>query len=201
MSNPLADSTAKTRPAAAVKTTTRPPPHRRAGGKAASAQAGERAASEQWEAELLELGRAFRRVLGNVRRMRGRDTHLLADEVSHAQMELLVELSEHGPMSAGELAQAAQLTPATVTQMLDHLAASGHVQRTRSDSDRRVVVSRLTPQGERRVAAKRRLWQQRWQGTLADVGVEELRVATRVLDRLSAVFEDAPEGGGCGAGK
>jgi DNA-binding MarR family transcriptional regulator len=185
-----ADSTARDRSAPAVKTPTRP--RRRSAGKAAH---------EQWEAELLELGRAFRRVFRSVRRMRGRDTHLLADEVSHAQMELLVELSEHGSMSAGELAHAAQLTPATVTQMLDHLAASGHVQRTRSNSDRRVVVSRLTPQGERKVVAKRELWQQRWQTALADVEVEELRVATRVLERLSAVFEDFPDGGGCAAEK
>lgn len=178
-----ADSTAKSRlGTAAVKTATKPS-RRRAAAKVPR---------EQWEAELLELGRAFRRVFRSVRRMRGRDTHLLANEVSHAQMELLIELSEHGPLSAGELAQAAQLTPATVTQMLDHLAACGHVQRTRSDSDRRVVVSRLTPQGERKVQAKRDLWQQRWQTILADVDVKELRVTTRVLDRLSAVFEDAP---------
>lgn len=175
-----ADSTAKDRPATAVKTATRS--RRRAAGK------------EQWEAELRELGRAFRRVFRGVRRMRGRDTHLLADEVSHAQMELLIELSEHGAMSAGELAQAAQLTPATVTQMLDHLATSGHVRRTRSERDRRVVVSRLTPQGEGKVAAKRELWQRRWQAALADIDAEELRVTTRVLDRLSAVFEDSADG-------
>lgn len=184
-----ADSTAKERPAAAVRTATKP--RRRTAAKASR---------EQWEAELLELGRAFRRVFRGLRRMRGRDTHLLADEVSHAQMELLIELSEHGPMSAGELAQAAQLTPATVTQMLDHLAACGHVRRARSDSDRRVVVSRLTPQGERRVAAKRELWQRRWQTILADVDAEELRVTTRVLDRLSAVFEDPPPEHGRAAG-
>lgn len=158
---------------------------------------GSKASREQWEAELLELGRAFRRVFRGVRRMRGRDTHLIGGEVSHAQMELLIELSERGPLSAGELAQAAQLTPATVTQMLDHLADCGHVKRTRSDSDRRVVVTQLTAQGEEKVAAKRALWQARWQTILADVDAEELRVTTRVLDRLSAVFEDASEDGRC----
>lgn len=165
-----------------VKTTTKP-----------GSRAGSPVSREHWEAELLELGRAFRRVFRAVRRMRGRDTHLVGSEVSHAQMELLIELGERGPLSAGELAQAAGLTPATVTQMLDHLAASGHVQRTRSQSDRRVVVSQLTRQGERKVAAKRALWQQRWQTILADVGAEDLRVTTRVLDRLSAVFEDEPQ--------
>jgi DNA-binding MarR family transcriptional regulator len=149
------------------------------------------APTEQWEAELLDLGKAFRCVFRSLRRLRGRDTHLLGSEVSHAQMELLIELSEQGPLSAGELASAAQLTPATVTQMLDHLAACGHVQRTRSDADRRVVVSRLTAQGERKVAAKRALWQQRWEAVLSDVSAKDLRVTTRVLERLNAVFEDA----------
>jgi DNA-binding MarR family transcriptional regulator len=152
---------------------------------------------EAWESELLQLGKAFRRVFRSLRRLRGRDTHLIGSEVSHAQMELLIELSEQGPLSAGELASAAQLTPATVTQMLDHLAACGHVERTRSDADRRVVVTCLTVQGEDKVQAKRALWQARWESILADVDAEDLRVTTRVLERLNAVFEDVPETAGC----
>jgi MarR family transcriptional regulator, organic hydroperoxide resistance regulator len=155
--------------------------------------------SEEWHAELLDLGKAFRRVFRSLRRLRGRDTHLLGSEVSHAQMELLIELSEQGPLSAGELALAAQLTPATVTQMLEHLAVSGHVERTRSEVDRRVVVTRLTPQGELKVQAKRALWQARWEGILADVDARDLRTTTRVLERLNAVFADAPDEFDCKA--
>jgi DNA-binding MarR family transcriptional regulator len=142
------------------------------------------------EAELVELGKAFRCVFRALGRLRGRDTHLIGSEVSHAQMELLIELSERGPLSARDLAAAAQLTPATVTQMLDHLAESGHVQRTRAANDRRVVVTCLTPQGEAKVQSKRAVWQARWQQALTDVDVEELRVATRVLERLGTVFAD-----------
>jgi DNA-binding MarR family transcriptional regulator len=154
---------------------------------------------QEWEAELLDLGKAFRRVFRSLRRLRGRDTHLIGSEVSHAQMELLIELSEQGPLSAGDLAAAAQLTPATVTQMLDHLAASGHVERTRSKSDRRVVVSRLTSEGERKVSAKRTIWQERWESILADVDAEDLRITTNVLERLNAVFEDVPNTSDCDA--
>jgi DNA-binding MarR family transcriptional regulator len=150
-----------------------------------------KAAQTAWEAELDELGKAFKRVFRTLRRLRGRDTHLLGSEVSHAQFELLIELYERGPLPAGELAAAAQLTPASVTQMLDHLAACGHVERTRSQSDRRVVVSHLTPQGKHKVQDKREAWQARWEQALGDVGVEDLRVATRVLERLGTVFEDA----------
>jgi DNA-binding MarR family transcriptional regulator len=152
---------------------------------------------EEWQAELLDLGRAFRRVFRSLRRLRGRDTHLIGSEVSHAQMELLIELSERGPLSAGDLAAAAQLTPATVTQMLDHLAACGHVERTRSNADRRVVVTSLSAQGQDKVQAKRAVWQQRWEAVLADVDAEDLRVTTRVLRRLNEVFEDVPHAGEC----
>lgn len=164
-----------------------------ASGRASSAQS----ARADKEAELLDLGKAFRRVFRSLRRLRGRDTHLVGSEVSHAQMELLIELSEQGPLSAGDLAAAAQLTPATVTQMLDHLAGCGHVERSRSDADRRVVVTRLTPQGKAKVDDKRAIWQARWEQALADMEAEDLRVATRVLERLCTVFEDAPRDGAC----
>ncbi len=147
----------------------------------------------EWSEELAALGMAFRSVFRRLIRMRGRDTHLAGGELSHAQFELLIELDERGALPAGELATAAQLTPATVTQMLDHLAASGQVERVRSETDRRVVVSRLTEQGRKKIEAKRKRWQSRWEQVLSDVDAEELRVATRVLERLSAVFEDGEE--------
>jgi DNA-binding MarR family transcriptional regulator len=153
---------------------------------------------EQRAAELFELGRAFRRTFRSLSRLRGRDTHLGVGELSHAQYELLFELEERGELSAGELACAAQLTPATVTQMLDHLAAGGHVERARLERDRRVVVSRLTPRGRREMEAKRAKWQGRWEQALADVTPEELRAATRVLIRLQAIFEDGARAAGCG---
>ena len=142
--------------------------------------------------ELNELGAAFRRVFRSLNRLRGRDTHLGGSELSHAQFELLIELAERGELSAGDLAAAARLSPATVTPMLDHLAECGHVERVRSETDRRVVVSRLTPQGARKIEAKREAWRSRWEQALEGVEGEELRAATRVLELLGAVFEDAP---------
>ena len=164
------------------------------------ASSGEQQSGELgWTDELTALGLAFRHVFRTLSRLRGRDTHLGGAELSHAQFELLLELDERGELSAGELALAARMAPGTVTQMLDHLAESGHVERDRSEIDRRVVVSRLTPQGRRRVAAKRKLWQSRWEDALAGVEIDDLRAATRVLERLGAVFEDGPPAEGCEA--
>jgi DNA-binding MarR family transcriptional regulator len=149
--------------------------------------------------ELTALGSAFRQVFRTLSRLRGRDTHLGSSELSHAQFELLIELDERGELPAGELALAARLAPGTVTQMLDHLADSGHVERVRSETDRRVVVSRLTAQGRRKIQAKREAWKSRWELALADVETDELRAATRVLERLGTVFGDAPSTEVCDA--
>ncbi|HWG09717.1 MAG TPA: MarR family transcriptional regulator [Solirubrobacteraceae bacterium] len=146
--------------------------------------------------ELTALGLAFRHLFRAVSRMRGRDTHLGGSEISHAQFELLIELDERGELSAGELAVAARIAPATVTQMLDGLAESGHVERARSDSDRRLVLARLTPLGRARVAAKRAAWRERWERALSDVSPREMRAATKVMERLGGVFEQEPPEGG-----
>jgi DNA-binding MarR family transcriptional regulator len=146
----------------------------------------------EWSPELTELGSAFRRVSRALNRMRGRDTHLGVAELSHAQFRLLIELDERGELPAGELAVAAGLAPGTVTQMLDHLADCGHVERVRSEIDRRVVVSRLTAEGGRKIKAKNEAWRRRWEEALEGVEPEDLRAATRVLERLGTMFEEVP---------
>jgi DNA-binding MarR family transcriptional regulator len=139
--------------------------------------------------ELAALGQAFRRLYRAISTMRGRDTHLAGRELSHAQFELLVELDEQGELSLGELALAARIAPATVTQMLDPLVELGYVVRLRSDTDRRVVRASLTALGRRRVAAKRAAWRERWERALGDLSERELRTATRVLELLGEMFE------------
>lgn len=141
--------------------------------------------------DLEELGKALRRVFAGLRRLRGRQARLGSQEVSHAQFELLLELLERGELQVGELAEAAQLTPATVTGMLDHLVAGGHVERLHGEEDRRVVVCRLTERGRGEVRAFKAHKKDRWERALADVPEEDLRAATRVLDRVGSFFEEA----------
>jgi DNA-binding MarR family transcriptional regulator len=78
-----------------------------------------------------ELGRAFKAAMAAVRRLRGRETHRPGD-LSYAQYSMLFGLAAGDVKSARELAELADLSPATVAQMLDHLAAAGLVTRIRS---------------------------------------------------------------------
>lgn len=147
-------------------------------------------AAAERERQLSALGIAFRDADRSLRRLRGRDTHLAAGEVGHSRIELLGLLLDRGPLPAGELAAAAGVSPATVSQLLDRLEGDGYVARARSDADRRVVVVELTRRGEEKLAAKRALWRRRWHDALAEVETADLEVAARVLERIAAVFAD-----------
>jgi DNA-binding MarR family transcriptional regulator len=50
----------------------------------------------------------------------------------------------HGGMTAGELAEAASLSPGAVTTVLDRLERMGLVTRTRDETDRRRVIVEMT---------------------------------------------------------
>jgi DNA-binding MarR family transcriptional regulator len=141
-----------------------------------------------------ELSRAFKGAIAAVRRLRGRDTHRL-DGLSYAQYSLLFGLAENDRMSSRELGVAAELSPATVTQMLDSLEAAGLVERVRSDHDKRVVLTSLTERGRGLVAERRATFEPKWRAALADFDDEQLLTAAAILDRLRTVFEDIGERG------
>jgi DNA-binding MarR family transcriptional regulator len=135
------------------------------------------------EATLEELREALMALFGAQRRLRGRDARIEGG-LSFAHYPLLSALAREGPLSAGQLAAGAGLTPATVTQMLDTLAAAGLVERSRSSADRRVVTTRLTAEGRDRVERKEAELIEKWRTALAGFDADELAAATRVVTRL-----------------
>lgn len=139
-----------------------------------------------------QVGLAFKRAMVAVRRLRGRETNR-PGQLSFAQYSLLFGLAGISECSARELADYADLTPATVAQMLENLEAAGLVKRTRSIQDRRVVLSSLTEQGAAIVAEHRAQMEPRWLAALAEFSEAELRVAARILGRLSDYFDTLPE--------
>jgi DNA-binding MarR family transcriptional regulator len=128
-----------------------------------------------------------------VRRLRGRETHRPGTP-SFAQYQLLFAMTDRDELSAGELAAAADLSPATVTHMLDSLVELGLVRRSRSEIDRRIVTCSLTPAGRERIAGRRALFEERWTRALADVPIDDLAAAAGVFDRIAAMFDDFDAG-------
>lgn len=143
-----------------------------------------------------QVGRSFKATLAAVRRLRGRESRRLG-QLSYAQYSVLFSLA-HEPGQTSEepaglpgsrLAALADVTPATVTQMVDHLEADGLVTRTRSPHDKRVVLVALTPAGRALVDERRSRFEPRFRAALDGFSDQELRTAAAVLDRLRAMFD------------
>ncbi len=144
------------------------------------------------EAAAQQLSRAFKGALAALRRMRGREIHG-PGQLSDAQYGVLFCLREAEHMSSGEIAVAADLSPASVTEMLEGLAQAGLVERTRSERDRRVVLSRLTPRGRELVEARHATFVPRFRAAMDRFTPEELQTAAAVLDSLRQMFDELVE--------
>jgi MarR family transcriptional regulator, organic hydroperoxide resistance regulator len=133
-----------------------------------------------------ELRTATGQLLSAERRLRSRDH--TPGELTHAHIRSLHALSE-GPLTAGQLARSAELNPASVTAMLDHLERDGIVERTRSTTDRRVCIVALTEQGSALLAAKTAAWRDRWARRLDGYSDAELAIAERVIRDVAGIMD------------
>jgi DNA-binding MarR family transcriptional regulator len=137
-----------------------------------------------------ELRGAYIELMGSERRLRGRDQHR-DEKLSFAQMRALFRLGDSDEeMTAGKLAKAADLNPASVTGMLDQLEREGIVERRRSEVDRRCVVVRLTDHGRELLVEKRTYWRERWQRRLEHFSDEELLASARVMREIAALLDE-----------
>lgn len=130
-----------------------------------------------------ELEQAYRSLSAAQRRLRGRDA-MLDEGLSVPQYQLLRPLLEKAEMSSGELSSAAGLTPATATHMLDQLVRSGMITRERSVEDRRVVITRLTPDGRRHLQERHDSVMNAWKSMIDDLSDDALRNASDVLAHM-----------------
>jgi DNA-binding MarR family transcriptional regulator len=135
------------------------------------------------------LRSALAHMTGAERRLRGRD-HNRPGELTFAQIRALAALGREREMTAGELARSADLNPATVTAMLDHLEEAGIVERHRSTTDRRVCNVSLTDDGWKLLEHKLAGWQQRWEEKLAGVSDDDLQTTARVVGQITGLYDE-----------
>jgi MarR family transcriptional regulator, organic hydroperoxide resistance regulator len=137
---------------------------------------------------LEEVRGAFIELMGAERRLRGRSPHK-AGGLSPVQIRALFQLDREGEKTAGCLAKTADVSPASMTAMLDQLEADGMVTRRRSEADRRQVIVALTETGREKLAVKRAAWEQAWHTMLEQHSEEELAAAVRVMRSMSGLLD------------
>jgi len=133
-----------------------------------------------------ELRTAYGEMLAAERRLRGRNP-ARKGELSNAQVRALFRLKRGEACTSGEIAKRAELSPASVTAMLDQLEEDGIVTRRRSDQDRRQVIVTLTEAGHAALEAKRAAWTAAWH-TL-EHSEQELATAARVLRSVTRMLD------------
>lgn len=106
--------------------------------------------------------------------------------ISLPEQDLLKQLgAAGGELKLVELSRRIYLSKAGITKMMDRLELAGHVVRVPSETDRRVILARLTPKGQKALARSRELlvnWvEANVAGHLSELQVLSLRDALETL--------------------
>ena len=131
---------------------------------------------------------AVNQLLAADRRLRGRD-HSRPGELTFAQVRTIAALGRSTEMTAGQLAKSADLTPATVTTILDQLETANIVERRRSTEDRRVCNVALTPEGVQLLERKLAAWQQLWSEHLSGYSDKDIEIATGIVQAVTGMLD------------
>ncbi|HEY4277591.1 MAG TPA: MarR family transcriptional regulator [Conexibacter sp.] len=177
-------------PAAATEPRPAPGAEQVGAGTGATPAASAPAASAAGAREQLDgdIRAAFTELLAAERRLRSRKSER-EGSLSYSQVRALFVLEREERATAGQLAKAAELTPGTVTALLDQLEREGMVERTRSTDDRRLVFVSLTPAGQAELAQKRARWTSMWEDAMGDVSDAELKTTRDVMRRMVRVLD------------
>jgi DNA-binding MarR family transcriptional regulator len=135
-----------------------------------------------------DLRTAVNHLLAADRRLRGRD-HSRPGELTFAQVRTIAALGRATEMTAGQLAKSADLTPATVTTILDQLETANIIERRRSTEDRRVCNVALTPEGVELLERKLAAWQQLWSEHLSGYSNRDIEAATGIVQALTGMLD------------
>jgi DNA-binding MarR family transcriptional regulator len=147
------------------------------------------AAASTRSTALDEVQHGLRQLLSAERRLRGRDQHRTTGDLSPSHMRALFAIG-HEETTAGDIARAAQVSPAAVTAMLDELEADGIVERRRGEADRRCVLVSLTDAGHGVLDDAKRRWRARWEDALHDVPASDLQAAAGVMRAIAQLLDE-----------
>ena len=107
------------------------------------------------------------------------------------QWVTLMRVGDTPTLTAGDLCRDLHHDTGAFTRVLDHLEQRGLIRRERSETDRRVVLLRLTPEGRDVVRSLRPIVIGRLNHALQDFSAAEFATLSKLLRRLIARLEEA----------
>ncbi|PSR32120.1 MAG: MarR family transcriptional regulator [Sulfobacillus benefaciens] len=120
----------------------------------------------------------------------GRQFRQIHDEsLTFGQFSALIILYNLGPLPMGTVAEHLGISMASATGMIDRLVHAGWVDRSRSETDRRVVSVDLTSQGREKMAAKQRVRRRKIQELFEPLTESDLTQLLRMLEKVAERVE------------
>ncbi len=110
--------------------------------------------------------------------------------VARSQWQVLARVSAAGTLSQKDLQHSMQVESATLTGIIDVLAAKGWVERLESPEDKRCRVLRLTPAGDKLMASIADPYELVETSMLGDIPGRDRTQARRVLESMIRNLED-----------
>lgn len=110
---------------------------------------------------------------------------------------LIGTLAKNGPTKVTDLSEKMCLSNSTVSGIIDRLEKCGHVQRIRSQEDRRVVVIDLTPEFRSTIGGQFRIVDEMMAKVIAKASAEEMEDIIKglaALDRVITIYKGAELG-------
>ena len=104
------------------------------------------------------------------------------------QLVVLAAIRAQGEVTSARLSAAVSLSPATVTVILDNLAARGLIERYRNQEDRRIVHSRLTGAGADVLSKAPRFLHERFLLRFAQLPAERQEAMLCALEDVAALM-------------
>jgi DNA-binding MarR family transcriptional regulator len=135
--------------------------------------------------------------------LRRRD-HSRPGELTHAQLRALAALGREQALTAGQLARAADLNPASVTAILDQLEDANVVQRQRGTDDRRLCKVSLTQDGRELLERKLAIWNFLWAERFGGFSDADLETGARVISAVAELYDalsERPDPAGVSGGR
>jgi DNA-binding MarR family transcriptional regulator len=121
--------------------------------------------------------------------------------VTSAQCHILLELEARGSSSVGELAEALELDPSTMSRNVDPLVKALFVTRADDPDNRRRQILDLSPEGKKKVDYINGLCDNYYRGILEGSGADRGSELTRTVAYLAAAIREKRKAGiSCSSG-
>jgi len=110
-------------------------------------------------------------------------------DISLSQMELLMIVKHHGPISAKHIAARMHLTPGAVTQLVESLATKGFLDRQEDEHDRRIIHISLSEGGKQKLRSLQEKRMRLLKKVMSSLETDELALMLRVQEKMSRHIE------------